>query len=154
MQGLRELLCHLERSETWVDPKTQPAHSFLQQMFVKHQLCTPLPPGWNHPLHGLNHQHAEVPPSDFSSKLYTWTASFLLVNPAGCLPSQQVISDHFSFISPNYVLLCSGSVTDATICLPSCLFPIPNFSPTLIHFLPNYVWICVFLSVSATTLLG
>lgn len=95
MQGLSELLCHLERSETWVNPKTQPAHSFLQQMFVKHQLYAPLLPGWNHPLHGLNHQHAEVPHiypsnSDFFSKLYTWTANFLLVNPAGCLTSQQV----------------------------------------------------------------
>lgn len=64
-------------------------------MFVKHQLCTPLFPGWNHPLHGLNHQHAEAPHihpsnSDFFSKLYTWTANFPLVNPAGCLPAQHV----------------------------------------------------------------
>lgn len=64
-------------------------------MFIKHQLYAPLLPGWNHPLHGLNHQHAEVPHiypsnSDFFSKLYTWTANFLLVNPAGCLTSQQV----------------------------------------------------------------
>ena len=141
MQGLSELLCHLERSERWVDPKTRPGHSFLQKMFIKHQLCTPLFPGWNHPLHGLNHQHAEAPHihpsnSDFFSKLYTWTANFLLVNPAGCLTAQHVRME--LAISPSSPQTMLSYVLAQWLMLPSIYLLIcsryPNFHPHLLVF--------------------
>lgn len=101
-------------------------------MFVKHQLCTPLLPGWNHPLHGLNHQHAEVPHiypsnSDFFSKLYTWTATFLLVNPAGCLTSQQVRME--LAVSPSSPQTMFSYVPAQRLMLPSTYLLVRSWYP-------------------------
>lgn len=66
-QDLNEWLCHLGRSKTWMNPETWPGHPpifsfihlFVQQAFVRCQLCIPLLPGWNHSLQGFNHKHVK-----------------------------------------------------------------------------------------------
>ena len=106
-------------------------HSFTQQEPVKHQLCPPPLPEWNHPLHGLNHQHAEAthiyPPNpDFFPKLYTWTANFPLVNLAGCLMSQHVRME--LAISPSspklFYVLSQWTMPASLLLLVHSLYPI------------------------------